>query len=151
MQVSDILESKGRRIVSVDAKALTTDISAVLKAERIGAVLVLGGDDDLLGIVSERDIVGAIAEQGESALQLTAADLMSRSVVTCTLETSTAEIMEQMLEHQIRHLPVSSDGSLVGIISIGDVVRSVHGEMKWMTQVLHDQVVTSAGWATDEV
>jgi CBS domain-containing protein len=144
MQVSDILESKGRRIVSVDAKASASDITAVLKAEGIGAVLVLGAEDDLLGIVSE-------AEQGESALQLTAADLMSRSVVTCAPETSTAEIMEQMLEHQIRHLPVSSDGSLVGIISIGDVVRSVHGEMKWMTQVLHDQVVTSAGWATDEV
>lgn len=151
MQVSDILESKGRRIVSVDAKASASDITAVLKAEGIGAVLVLGAEDDLLGIVSERDIVGAIAEQGESALQLTAADLMSRSVVTCAPETSTAEIMEQMLEHQIRHLPVSSGGSLVGIISIGDVVRSVHGEMKWMTQVLHDQVVTSAGWATDEV
>lgn len=151
MQVSDILKSKGRRIVSVDAKASVTDITAVLKAEGIGAVVVLGGEDDLLGIVSERDIVGAIAQQGEGALRLTAADLMSRSVVTCTPESSTTEIMEQMLEHQIRHLPVSSDGSLVGIISIGDVVRSVHGEMKWMTQVLHDQVVTSAGWATDEV
>ncbi len=58
--------------------------------------------------------------------------------------------MEQMLENQIRHLPVTSDGAVVGIISIGDVVRAVHGELSWMTKVLHDQVVTSAGWATDE-
>jgi CBS domain-containing protein len=58
--------------------------------------------------------------------------------------------MEQMIEGQIRHLPVSQNGSMVGIISIGDVVKAVHGELSWMTKVLHNQVVTAAGWATDE-
>jgi CBS domain-containing protein len=150
MQVSDILESKGSRIVSVGADSTAANIATLLKTEQIGTVLVLGGEQGLLGIVSERDIVRAIAEQGESALQLSAADLMSRSVVTCAPDTSTLEIMEQMFENQIRHLPVTSNGALVGIISIGDVVRAVHSEMKWMTKVLHDQVVTSAGWATDD-
>ena len=151
MKVADILESKGSRIISVASDCQATEIAAILRSEGIGVVVVLGGDQSMLGIVSERDIVGAIAERGEAALQLTAADVMSRSVITCTPDTSTTEIMEQMLENQIRHLPVSQNGSLVGIISIGDVVRAVHGEMKWMTRVLQDQVVTSAGWSTDEV
>ncbi len=150
MQVSDILQEKGNRVVSVDANASAADIAVVLRSEKIGAALVRKGEAEPLGIVSERDIVHAVAERGESALQLTASELMSRAIVTCAPEASTTEIMEQMLENQIRHLPVTSDGSVVGIISIGDVVRAVHGELSWMTKVLHDQVVTSAGWATDE-
>jgi CBS domain-containing protein len=145
MQVSDILENKGGRIVSIGADLPVGDIAVVLKNERIGAAVVLNEQQ-----VSERDIVRAVAEQGEGALRLKAADLMTSSVVTCSPESSTSEIMEQMIEGQIRHLPVSQNGSMVGIISIGDVVKAVHGELNWMTKVLHNQVVTAAGWATDE-
>ena len=150
MQVSEILENKGSRVVSIGADLPVGDIAVVLKNERIGAAVVLNDQQDMLGIVSERDIVRAVAEQGEGALRLKAADLMTSSVVTCSPESSTSEIMEQMIEGQIRHLPVSQNGSMVGIISIGDVVKAVHGELNWMTKVLHNQVVTAAGWATDE-
>lgn len=150
MQVSEILENKGSRVVSIGADLPVGDIAVVLKNERIGAAVVMNEQQDMLGIVSERDIVRAVAEQGEGALRLKAADLMTSSVVTCSPESSTSEIMEQMIEGQIRHLPVSQNGSMVGIISIGDVVKAVHGELSWMTKVLHNQVVAAAGWATDE-
>ena len=75
---------------------------------------------------------------------------MSRDLVTCSPDSSTEDIMAQMLESQIRHLPVVRDGSLVGIISVSDVVKVVLSELKWMTKVLQDQVVAAAGWATDE-
>ena len=79
-----------------------------------------------------------------------AADLMNRSVITCTPESSTQEIMEQMLMGQIRHLPVVQGEALVGMISVGDVVKAVLSELKWMTKVLQDQVATAAAWSTDE-
>lgn len=150
MQVSEILGKKGDRVVSIGTDQSIADIAVVLRDERIGAAVVRNGQHDMLGIVSERDIVRAIAEQGENALGLTAAQVMSQSVVTCSPESSTTEIMEQMLESQIRHLPVVRDGSLVGIISVSDVVKVVHAELNWMTKALHDQLVTAAGWATDE-
>ena len=75
---------------------------------------------------------------------------MTQSLVTCSPESSTEDIMTQMLESQIRHLPVVENGTLVGMISIGDVVKAVLSELKWMTKVLQDQVVAAAGWSTDE-
>ena len=150
MQVSDILEEKGSRVVSVRAGTSIGEIASVLRKEGIGAVVVLGPNEEISGVVSERDIVRSRAERGEGAWSLSAADIMTSPVVTCDPESSTADIMDQMLKNQIRHLPVSLHGSLVGIISIGDVVKAVHAELNWMTKVLQDQVVTSAGWATDE-
>ena len=150
MQVSDIIEQKGSRVVSIKAEATLSEIAAVLKKEKIGAVVVLSSNDEIAGIVSERDIVRSIADHGERAWSLSAGEVMVSPVITCDPENSTSDIMDQMLQNQIRHLPVTLDGSLVGIISIGDVVKAVHSELNWMTRVLQDHVVTSAGWATDE-
>jgi len=150
MQVSDILEKKGNRVIAVGPDTSAADIAVLLKGERIGAGVVRNAQGSMLGIVSERDIVHAIAERGEGALSLSASDLMSSSVVTCSPESSSSEIMEQMIESKIRHLPVAVDGSLVGIISVGDVVEAVNGELSWMAKALSDQVVSQAGWATDE-
>jgi CBS domain-containing protein len=150
MQVSDILEEKGNRVVSIRAETSLVEIAKILKTERIGAAVVLGANEEISGIVSERDIVRSIAEQGEGAWRQSAADVMTSPVVTCDPESSISDLMDQMLQKQIRHLPVALRGSLVGIISIGDVVKAVHSELKWMTKVLQDQVVASAGWATDE-
>lgn len=150
MQVSDIIEEKGSRIVSIKADAKLREIAAVLKKEQIGAAVVLDSNDEISGIVSERDIVRSIADHGERAWGLSAGDVMVSPVITCDPENSTSDVMDQMLQNQIRHLPVSLDGSLLGIISIGDVVKAVHSELNWMAKVLQDQVVASAGWATDE-
>ena len=150
MQVSDILETKGDRVVSIDGSVNLSTVASTLSLEKVGALLVKAEGGGLAGIISERDIVRSLAERGSAALDLPASDFMSQSLVTCSPETNTDEIMTQMLESQIRHLPVVENGTLVGIISIGDVVKAVLSELKWMTKVLQDQVVAAAGWTTDE-
>ena len=150
MQVSDILEAKGDRVVWIDPTVAISSVANTLNRERIGALLVKQEGGTVAGIISERDIVRSLAEQGSGALDLPVSDFMSQSLVTCSPESSTEEIMTQMLESQIRHLPVVRDGALIGIISIGDVVKAVLSELRWMTKVLQDQVVAAAGWSTDE-
>ena len=150
MQVSDILEAKGDHVVWIDPTVAISSVANTLNRERIGALLVKQEGGTVAGIISERDIVRSLAEQGSGALDLPVSDFMSQSLVTCSPESSTEEIMTQMLESQIRHLPVVRDGALIGIISIGDVVKAVLSELRWMTKVLQDQVVAAAGWSTDE-
>ena len=150
MQVSDILEAKGDRVVWIDPTVAISSVANTLNRERIGALLVKQEGGTVAGIISERDIVRSLAEQGSGALDLPVSDFMSQSLVTCSPESSTEEIMTQMLESQIRHLPVVRDGALIGIISIGDVVKALLSELRWMTKVLQDQVAVAAGWSTDE-
>ncbi len=150
MQVSEILQSKGDRVVAVEPQIKVRDIAGTLRKEGIGAALVKDRDGTMLGIVSERDIVSSIAEEGLESLNRSAADLMSRSVVTCRPDSSTEELMEQMLAERIRHLPVYEDDRLVGIISIVDVVKGALSELKWREKVLRQQLVTAAGWSTDD-
>ncbi len=150
MQVSDILKTKGDRVVAIEPGASIPDIAGTLRREDIGAAVVKDRDGALLGIVSERDIVRSIADEGPECLNRSATDLMSSSLVTCQPEDSTEDLMEKMLAEQIRHLPVYDDGKLVGIISIGDVVRGALSELKWRENVLRQQVVTAVGWSTDE-
>ncbi|MDJ0894073.1 MAG: CBS domain-containing protein [Alphaproteobacteria bacterium] len=150
MQVSDILQSKGDRVVAVEPDARIRNVAETLKQERIGAALVRNRDGKLLGIVSERDIVRSIADEGTETLNRSAADLMTSSVVTTRPDCSAEDLMEQMLSEKIRHLPVYDNGSLVGIISVNDVLKSVLSELKWREKVLRQQVVTAVGWSTDE-
>jgi CBS domain-containing protein len=150
MQVSDILETKGDRVVSIDTSATVSAVASTLNRERIGAVLVKEEGGGLAGIISERDIVRSLTAHGPAALDRPASDFMTQSLVTCAPDSSTEDVMTQMLESQIRHLPVVRDGALVGIISVSDVVKAVLSELRWMTKVLQDQVVAAAGWSTDE-
>lgn len=150
MQVSDILEAKGHRVVSISRSATISNVADMLRREKIGALLIEQEQGMPAGIISERDVVRGLAEHGSAALDLPASQFMSRDLVTCSPDNSTEDIMTQMLNSQIRHLPVVKDGSLVGIISVSDVVKAVLSELKWMTKVLQDQVVAAAGWSTDE-
>lgn len=150
MQVSDILERKESRIISAEKDASFATLAELLKHEAIGAVMIFADSDGLAGIVSERDLVRAVAKHGTEAFQMAAGDLMTSSVITCGPNSSTSDIMEQMLENQIRHLPVVEGNAVVGMISVNDVILAVHGELKWMAKALHNQVVLQAGWATDE-
>ena len=150
MQVSEILAAKGNRVISIASAASVCEVASTLRREGIGAAVVKSDGKEMAGIISERDIVASVAEHGPAALEMHAADLMNRTVITCTPESSTQEIMEQMLMGQIRHLPVVQGEALVGMISVGDVVKAVLSELKWMTKVLQDQVVTAAAWSTDE-
>lgn len=150
MQVADILQSKGTRVVTTPPGAPVADISRTLQNEHIGAVLVQGQDGGIVGILSERDIVHAIASQGRSALERPVSDLMTSPVTTCSPTTELEELMETMSEGRIRHLPVVDGDRLVGIVSVSDVVKSVVEELKWVKNALRQQVITSAAWSTDE-
>ena len=124
MTIASILKQKGSDVVSVAPAALVTEIASIISSRRIGAVVVLGAGAGLVGIVSERDVVKAVAAHGEAALKMTADDIMTKTVVTATPLTSVNEAMALMDEGYFRHLPVIEDGGLVGIISVRDVVRA---------------------------
>ena len=96
----------------------------VLATHKIGAVLVVSGAGTLMGILSERDVVRSLAENGAGTLDRTAADLMTADVTTATPKTTVAEAMEMMTAGRFRHVPILEDGRLVGLVSIGDVVKA---------------------------
>lgn len=124
MSVAAILKHKGHRVISVQPATTVNDIAALLGERRIGAVLVLDEAEHLQGIVSERDIVRVIGQHGAAALDLTAADVMTREVRTATPATRVVEAMEIMTQGRFRHLPVLDYGVLIGLISIGDIVKA---------------------------
>lgn len=123
MIVKSIIEIKGRDVATVEPGVSLDAAAKVLAERRIGAVVVLGADDRLVGILSERDIVRAISERGAGAMQEPVSQVMTRKVATCTLDETLNSIMERMTEGKFRHVPVLEQGRLTGIVSIGDVVK----------------------------
>ena len=138
MKVAEILKQKGKEVVSVQPNELISTLSHRLRLARIGAMVVLGEDGMLAGIVSERDIVHGVAEHGAHCLELTVAALMTKRVITCTPEDSVTRIAQMMTENRIRHLPVVQGGNLVGVVSVGDVVKNRLEEMSLEASVLRD-------------
>ncbi len=124
MTIASILKHKGSDVARVPPTATIRDVANRLGELRIGAVLVMDTADQVLGILSERDIVRALPAHGAGVLELTAAQLMTQALHTTTPQTSVAEAMEQMTNRRVRHLPVLDHGRLVGIVSIGDVVKT---------------------------
>ena len=124
MTVAGILKHKGDHIISVRPTDSIGRVATVLTERRIGAVLVRDAADQLLGIVSERDIVHALAAHGTRTLDMTAGQLMTRVLHTVSPHTTVAEAMSLMTEQRIRHVPVLEDGHLVGLVSIGDIVKA---------------------------
>jgi CBS domain-containing protein len=123
MAVAQILKVKGRNVVTASPDESVLNIIKTLADKRIGAVVVATAKESIAGIVSERDIVKAIAEKGPEALKLKARDIMTARVRTCSPADSEAELMALMTVNRIRHLPVAEGGRLAGMISIGDVVK----------------------------
>lgn len=124
MTIAAILRHKGNEVVSMAAAASVAAVAHELTSRRIGAVVVLGETGQLLGILSERDIVHVVSRHGASALTMTAAQVMTRPVRTIAPPTSIEQAMEMMTEGRFRHLPVVEEGRIVGIVSIGDVVKA---------------------------
>ncbi|HXW41930.1 MAG TPA: CBS domain-containing protein [Xanthobacteraceae bacterium] len=143
MTVSAILAAKGREIVSVDPNATLAAAVKLLAEKRIGAVLVLGVDRRIAGILSERDIVRALAEGGAGALDRPVSQIMTRKVSTCTETETVASIMGRMTEGKFRHVPVVEQGRLVGIVSIGDVVKYRLHEMERDSAAMRDYILTA--------
>jgi CBS domain-containing protein len=125
MQVKHILVVKGRDIVAIASEATLSDAASLLARKRIGAVIVQDGKGSLAGILSERDVVRAVSEQGAGALAQPVSAYMTRDVATCGENETVDELMEMMTQGRFRHVPVldANDG-LIGIVSIGDVVKS---------------------------
>ena len=122
--VAAILKHKGYQVTTVEPTVTIAHLADVLAERRIGAVLVLDRADQLLGIVSERDIVRCLAANGARTLDMTAGQLMTRALKVARPETTVAEAMTMMTVGRFRHMPVIDHDSLVGMISIGDVVKA---------------------------
>lgn len=128
--VKELLDLKGRDVVTVDPDMSLGDAAVTLHEHRIGAVVVVDEKGTILGIFTERDMVKAIANHGVGALKVRVADVMTKNVTRCHEGSSTDDLMELMTGGRFRHLPVESNGRLVGIISIGDVVKARIGEIE---------------------
>lgn len=142
MFVSDILAHKGNRVVAVTPEETLASAIAVLSARRIGAVVVLGADKALLGILSERDILHAVARHAAEALTLRVAEVMTTPVTTCDPDHTVEHVMEVMTNSRFRHLPVVRRGQLLGIVSIGDVVKWRLDEARQEAEVLRQYIAT---------
>lgn len=121
--VGNILQHKASGVVSVPSGEPLLGLSVLLVARNIGAVPVLDQAGKLIGLVSERDIVVGLSKHRERITSLTAADVMARDIQTCGLETTIVDAMQIMTDYRQRHIPVLEDGKLIGIFSIGDLVK----------------------------
>jgi len=123
MTVAVILKHKGSQVETLRPGATLQQTAGLLAAKRIGAAIVLGSEGEIAGVVSERDVVHALAQHGASAMSMPLDKFMTRDVVTCSLADTAEDLMEMMTRGRFRHVPVVEGGRLVGIVSIGDVVK----------------------------
>ncbi len=143
MTVRTILGEKGREVVTIEPSASLADAAKLLAQRRIGAVLILGADRRLVGVISERDIVQALATRGATALDEPVSQTMTRKVETCNESETIGSIMERMTKGKFRHVPVVEQGRLVGIISIGDVVKQRLQDMEHESAAMRDYILTA--------
>lgn len=140
MTVARILASKGREVATTQTDRTLAEVAAVLSQKKIGAVVVTDTNGSVLGILSERDIVRAVANMGSTCLTDTVANHMTSKVVTTGEEQTVQQTMEKMSQGRFRHLPVIKDGRLVGLVSIGDVVQNRLKEMEKESQALREYI-----------
>jgi CBS domain-containing protein len=140
LNVHGLLKSKGSDVVTVLPGASASEVVAQLAEHRVGAVVVSEDGHRIDGVVSERDIVRALADRGVSAMEEAASAIMTTKVFTCEPGTTVDQLMALMTERRIRHIPVLVDGELAGIVSIGDVVKDRISDLETETQVLHEYI-----------
>ncbi len=143
MFVSDILLQKGRLVHTATAGATVAQVAQQLSTRRIGSVLVVEAPGSVIGVVSERDLVRAMADHGPAALEMEARQIMTRDVVTCDPDDSIEQVMAMMTRGRFRHLPVMRHGELLGLVSIGDVVKARLAEARDETDALKAYIVAS--------
>ena len=143
MIVNRILSLKGRDVATIEPGQTLSEAARVLAERRIGALLIVDGHRPVAGIITERDIVRAIAMHGARALEEPVSRFMTEKVLTCTGETSINHVMELMTQQKFRHVPVVEAGRLSGIISIGDVVKLRLEEVEAETQAIKEYIATA--------
>ena len=143
MTVKTILARKGNNVVTIEPNATLAQAAKLLAERRIGAVLVLGIEGRVAGILSERDIVRVLAERGAAVLNERVEQVMTRKVFTCGESDTVAKVMEQMTGGKFRHVPVVDQGHPIGIISIGDVVNHRLHEIESESEALREYILTA--------
>jgi len=143
MTVRAILDLKGRDVTTITPDKTLGDAASLLSQHKIGALVVTGADRRVTGILSERDIVKAVSAGGAAALEEKIAVRMTREVITCGPQDTMTELMGHMTAGRFRHLPVVENGRLIGIISIGDVVKHRLAEMERESSALRDYIRTA--------
>jgi CBS domain-containing protein len=140
MTVQHVLGGKSHELISTQPHRTLGEAASMLASKRIGAVVVTGADSELLGILSERDIIRAIGEHGAGALEKPVSKFMTAKVITCSMATTLDHLMQMMTAGRFRHVPVVEHGKLVGIISIGDVVKARVAEIEGEAQAMRDYI-----------
>lgn len=143
MNVNDILSQKGSDVLTIEPTATLQAAVNLLSQRRIGALVVTGADHRIVGIISERDIVRVLGERGTAVLDAPVAETMTRKVVTCARSETVPEIMERMTVGKFRHVPVADQGRLIGIVSIGDIVKARLAELEHEQNALRDYIRTA--------
>lgn len=141
MKVASILRAKGLHVETVAPDTALTSIVWNLRLKGIGALVVVDAAGSILGVIAERDIVQGLAEHGPALLGMRASQVMNRSIVTCTPEDSITRLMAQMTKNRIRHVVVTEQGMLHGIVSIGDVVKYRLDELELEANVLRETLI----------
>ncbi len=142
MRINRVIKHKGTHVATIEPDTTVAAACHELRSQGVGALIVSSGPDDLAGIISERDITRSLADRGAATLELRVSDLMTREVITCCLEDTVHEIMRVMTEGRVRHVPVVEDRMLVGVVSIGDMVKHRLGELEEENHTLHDYIET---------
>jgi CBS domain-containing protein len=140
VHVAGLLKSKGDDVATVDPSSTVGVVVAALAERKVGALVVSADGNRVDGIVSERDVVRALADQGTAVLDAEVASIMTSEVHTCGMSTTVDELSTLMTEGRYRHVPVVVDGALAGIVSIGDVVKSHISELEQEKATLHEYI-----------
>ena len=143
MIVKNILAGKRDNVITIEPSANVAAAVKLLAERRIGAVVILGADHRVVGILSERDIVRALADHGATVLSKPVSQVMTRDVKTCSEDDTIEELMSRMTTGKFRHMPVVQEGKVIGIVSIGDVVKSRVEEIDHETKSLRDYIQTA--------
>lgn len=130
MRIQDVLRSKGDAVYTIRPDSSVADLLESLASHNVGALVVSADGSTVDGIVSERDVVRRMHDRGVSVLDEPVSAIMTSTVTTCTEQDTVEDLMRLMTDHRIRHIPVLRDGALVGVISIGDVVKNRIGELE---------------------
>ena len=143
MNVEHILSEKGREVVTIGPDLTLKEAARILSDKRIGALVVSDSAHPVLGILSERDIVRAVAASGPAALDEPVSRYMTQKVVTCTSRSAINDLMETMTTGKFRHVPIVENGKLIGIVSIGDIVKFRVAEIESESRALREYIATA--------
>jgi CBS domain-containing protein len=142
MNIGQILKAKGRAVATARPDTSLLEIAKKLSQKKIGAIVVVGDNGGVVGIVSERDLIRKLGERGPDVLSEPVSDTMTANVISCQETSTLDELMEVMTQGRFRHVPVIEDGALVGIVSIGDIVKNHIAEVEMEVTAMRGYFIT---------